>query len=277
MVESPDLIEISGMAASRSQDGVIWAHNDSGDSPRVFAMRHDGSSIAAFSLEGAGAVDWEDMAIGRGPEDGVDYLYLGDIGDNAAARENIVVYRVAEPAVAGASGEQPLAGVDAIRLTYPDGAHDAETLMVDPDDGSLVIVSKDFGTGRSGVYRTDARVAGSATAVLEKVADIDFNTLRPQREIPPDASPLVLGAGHIPTGGDMSADGRLIAIRTYATVWLWDRSDGASLAETFASAPCEALSTIEGQGEAIAFEGDGGGYVTASEGANVAMWGFVFR
>ena len=90
--------EASGVVASRKNPGVLWVHNDSGGSARAFAMNTLGTHLGIYNILGAGAWDWEDMAAGPGPVAGQSYLFLGDIGDNAAVRSSIVVYRVAEPA-----------------------------------------------------------------------------------------------------------------------------------------------------------------------------------
>jgi hypothetical protein len=64
-------------------------------------------------------------------------------------------------------------------------------------------------------------------------------------------------------------------VRTYGTIWLWDRAEGQSVAEALAGEPCEGPSEVEPQGEAIAFTSDGRGYVTASEGASVPVHEFT--
>lgn len=269
-VQSSELIEISGIAASRQNEGVLWAHNDSGDTARVFAMGPDGTHIASFTLAGAEAVDWEDMAIGPGPDEGVDYLYLADIGDNRKQRPEVIVYRVPEPTVTflGTPVTQELAEAERLTLRYPDEAHDAETLLVDPMTGDLVIVTKELAGGPSFVYRAPRSTAPGAPTTLEEVATINFAGLDSQVEIPSDAPPIPRGAPHLPTGGDVSGDGSLVIIRTYGSVWIWTRPAGAPLWEIARGLPCEAPSTIEPQGEAIAFDSDGNGYVTVSEGEN---------
>ena len=114
----------------------------------MFQLARDGRLLREVTLQGAEAVDWEDIAI-RGRT-----LYVGDIGDNAAQRPDIAVYRFGAAGAPRAVRERKLA------LRYPDGAHDAEALLVDPRTGSLAIVTKDFGgvagvyTGRSGTLRT---------------------------------------------------------------------------------------------------------------------------
>ena len=273
-VAAPDLVEISGLAASRKQD-ILWAHNDSGDTPRVFAMSLAGDDLAAYEVRGAEATDWEDMAIGPGPEADSDFLYLADIGDNASLRSEIVVYRAPEPVYDAASS---LHAIDAemLRFVYPDGAHDAETLLVDPNTWDIFIVTKNIAGGPSGVYRAVFPQDAAATTTLEKIAEIDFAALTPAKAIPPGSGPLPEALGKIPTGGEISPDGSIIAIRTYGTIWLWQR-DGMSIAGSFAQAPCEAPSAVETQGEAIAFRSDGSGYFTASEGQNVALNEFALE
>ena len=266
-VETELLTEISGLVASRSQQGVLWAHNDSGDIARVFAMTDDGRHLATYTLSGVQAIDWEDMALGPGPIEGADYLYLGDIGDNAAERPEITVYRVLEPD-AGSDGE--LADVEALVLRYPDRPHDAEVLLVDPLDGSIYIITKEITGGPSTVFRTPADAGPDA--VLEEVAMVDFRALEFAVEPPQDAGLLVLNVGWLPTGGDVAPDRSAVAIRTYAGVWVWEIQENAELWEAFTGEPCEAPSTIEPQGEALAFDAGSAGFYMASEGINPPIY-----
>ncbi len=240
-VQSSQTPELSGLVLSRSQPGVLWTHNDSGDRPRVFALRADGTVLADLDVPGAQAQDWEDIAI-RGHE-----LYLGDIGDNARRRPTVDVYRVAEPHVPAAGTTAP---ATRLRLRYPDGAHDAETLLVDPRSGAIVIVTKEL-DGRSGVY-----VARGSR--LRLAARID------------------LGLGSLATGGDVSADGRVIAIRTYGSVFVWRRAPGTSLATALRGKPCVSPTPLrEGQGEALALTRDGRAFFTVPEGLRSAIRRYV--
>lgn len=248
-VASNELTETSGIAASRANGGVIWAHNDSGDSPRVFAMTTSGQHLGLFTLSGATAVDWEDMAIGPGPQAGQSYLYAADIGDNSHVRSSIVVYRVAEPSV---NVQQPpgdgqaLANVSAITLQYPDGPRDAEALAVDPATGAIVIVTKVL-SGQADVYTRSAS-AGSGT-------------LAKQAPVPP-------GFGTLVTGASVPPDGKAVVLRTYSSVLLFPRPTGGQLHEALGETPCTGASASEPQGEAVTVTPNGLGYVTISEGTN---------
>ena len=91
--------EASGIAASHLVDDVYWVHNDSGNTAEVYAIGGDGRDLGVYAVSGATNVDWEDIAVGPGPNAGLSYLYLADIGDNTSARADVVVYRVPEPTV----------------------------------------------------------------------------------------------------------------------------------------------------------------------------------
>ena len=89
VIESAELTEISGAAISSTHEGTIWLHNDSGNDPAVYAVDIAGTELARISLPNLSARDWEDMAIGPGPDPSLDYLYLADIGDNSGRREDV--------------------------------------------------------------------------------------------------------------------------------------------------------------------------------------------
>ena len=64
-------------------------------------------TIGRFEMEGVDMFDFEDIALGPGPEgpDGPDYIYIGDIGNNwdghcrGINADDYVVYRIPEPDV----------------------------------------------------------------------------------------------------------------------------------------------------------------------------------
>lgn len=246
------LSEISGVAASRQNPGVLWVHNDSGNSPLLYALREDGSTRAIYAPTKSSNIDWEDIAIGPGPEPGRDYLYLGDIGDNKRSRDSITVYRSPEPRLPQAqkTGPTPLTQTVALRLSYSDGSHNAETLFVDPQTGDLYIVTKDKKTGKSGLYKAAYPQAESGVSPMQRVASLIFEG---------DAS------ARAATGGDISADGSEILIRTFSRGYLWRRAPGHSIGSSLQTEPCPVPIASEPQGEAIAFTPDGLHYLTLSE------------
>jgi hypothetical protein len=245
-VEDPEVVELSGIVASRAHRDLLWVHDDSGGSPEVVALSSTGASLGHYAVEGAAAVDWEDIGIGPGPQAGRTYLYMADIGDNGATREHVTVYMALEPEAApdGSGGSLPL--VTELTVRYPAGPSDAESLFVDPLSGDLYVITKDFG-GPSRVLRAAAgAVAAGGELTLEDVGGIDVVA---------------------PTAADISPDGSTVLVRTYQSVLAFRRPAGRPLAAAFQSPPCAAPSVDEPQGEAIGFGADGASYVTVSEGA----------
>ena len=86
-LQDPLLDEVSGVVASRVHTPDLWVHNDSGGEPAVYAITPDGALLGAYTIDGATNVDWEDIAVGPGPQPGTSYLYVADIGDNASAAQ----------------------------------------------------------------------------------------------------------------------------------------------------------------------------------------------
>jgi hypothetical protein len=242
--------EASGLAASEANPGIVWTHNDSGGGPEVFAVGlDDGADRGRYTLAGAAAVDWEDMARGPGPDGGADVLYLADIGDNMSRRPSVTVYRAPEPTIDPAAPTGTIAGVEALGLTYADGPHDAEALLADPVTGDLFVVTKAWDGAPAGAYRIPAGTApGPQPAVMARAGDVG------------------VARGELVTGGDVASDGSIVGLRTYTAVLLWDRAEAQSIAEALAGPPCSAPAPVEIQGEALTLDPDGRGYVTLGEG-----------
>src|SRR5262245_1539086 len=178
-LENQDIKESSGIAASRRNADIFWTHNDSGDGPFIYAFDRQGKHRGVWRVAGAKAIDWEDMAVGPGPRRGQSYLYLGDIGDNSRKRDQITVYRVAEPRITPKDSSSTIqnpheTGVaDVIRLKYPDGKYDAETLLIHPLTGDLYIITKMRGAPAR-VYKLRAPAPKSGVSSLSYVGELRF-------------------------------------------------------------------------------------------------------
>src|SRR5687768_13815058 len=57
-IKSSDIMESSGIAASRCQGNVLWTHNDSGDDAYIFAINHLGDSLGVWKIPNAANIDW---------------------------------------------------------------------------------------------------------------------------------------------------------------------------------------------------------------------------
>ncbi|MCU1485741.1 MAG: hypothetical protein JWN67_2487 [Actinomycetia bacterium] len=250
-----DDTEISGVAASRTNPGVWWVHDDSGGKPEVTAIDEAGADLGTYALAGAEAFDWEDIAAADGQ------LYVADIGDNGRQRKDPRVFRVAEPKARPNGADGTLGPVEVIHLAYPGGPVDAEALVVDPRSGDLYVLTKDIGSSKVFRAPADALVAG-AHVTMDEVGRF---TLPAPRS---DADGL---PGILVTGADVSPDGSTVLVRTYRSVLAFARPAGKPLEAAFSSEPCEAPQAEEAQGEAIGWAADGRSYLTLSEGEHVAV------
>lgn len=260
-VGDDQLDEISGVAESRSTPGVFFVHNDSGDSPRFFALDRSGRLLAELELETVPRlVDAEDIAVGPGPGGG-QYVYLGDTGNNVASggigipRRKAVVYRIPEPLIPLSALQRKVALKRAfpIAFTFPDGARDVEAFVVDPQSGELTMISKQA-DGRSQLLRASAAVLAAGGGELQLAGELRFG------HAPLPGSPM-------PTSASISRDGRAILIRTYSAVFLFRREAGESVARALSRAPKRLPSPRGRGGEAVSFAENDTAFLTISEGS----------
>lgn len=149
---------ISEASALVDLGSVMLTANDSGHPPIVFVLdSRTGRTVGTTRLR-ADTVDVEALA-----PSGRHHVWLGDIGDNAQARDSIAVYRLPV-----GRGDRTVSA-PAHRLVYPDGAHDAESLFVDAK-GRLHVITKAFTGGT--VYQAPLPLSSVKVNRLERVGEI---------------------------------------------------------------------------------------------------------
>jgi hypothetical protein len=217
-LQDPTLLESSGLAVSATHPGVLWTHNDGGSVAQVLAVDRHGSTVATVTLAGIDPYDPEALAPGTDGQ-GRPALFLGDLGDNRRSRPDVSVFRFREPTRL-ADATVPARWY---RFTYPDGPHDAEALLVDPD-GRILVATKAI--SGAALYQAPRKPVTQAqgTNVLTRLADVPA---------------LVTDGAYLP-------DGRFV-LRTYTSVYVYDRP-GHEVAR--------AQLPPQPQGESIAADGD---------------------
>jgi len=252
-IESKALPEVSGMSAASVVRGGWWVENDSGNTPDIHLIDGAGKLLQTVQVRGATNVDWEDLAAGPGAN-GRRTLYIGDIGDNDEVRDDLVVYRVAEPR----RGARSVAATG-FRFRYPDGRHNAEALFVDPGSGRIYVITKTLGTNGDpcALYRFPLPLRPSNRVTLEKVGGRFARLVAPL--------PLVTGAA-------VSPEGMRLAIRTYTDAWEWRRRRSSAFASVFEAPFAHVALALERQGESIAYTSDGKALVTTSEQIPAPIW-----
>jgi len=232
-----DLEETSGLAASARYPGLFWAHNDSGHPPALFLLDSTGNTVRSFRLDGVKNRDWEDIAIGPGP-DSTSTLFVGDIGDNRQNKDLRYIYYLREPDL-DASERISIDGTLVIHLS--DKPRDAEALMIDPLSRNLYVVTK---------MEREIRLYEVPYPYPKDTLTVSPVAKLPMRYI---------------TAGDISADGSEILLKNYGHVYYWKRQPGESIPEVLNRELTELAYKREPQGESIAWARDGSGYYTLSE------------
>lgn len=211
--------EVSGIVKSARGD-FYWVHNDSGDSPRLFAIDGDGNPLKpswmpieladwpGHAIDNATHFDWEDIALA----DGV--LYIADVGNNGNARRDLGVYVVNEP---DPYAIPKMRALKYLPVRYPDqDDHPGDVWHFDCEavfvaDGALYFLTK---------HRQSRQIGEAAPGTKLYRLDTDHTdvenvlTLIGRRE---DVSQV--------TAADVSPDGSRLAVATYTALWLFDQPE----------------------------------------------------
>lgn len=224
------------MAASIQHPGILWVNNDSGDSARVFALEATTCRVkAVVSLKGVTPWDAEALAVGKNPQ-GQPVIWFGDIGDNAATKKSVNLYRFAEPAEL----QDQSVSVTKTTVTYSDGPHDAESLLVSPEPGGRIWVISKRQSVNGSIYELPAGFGWQQlTGVAKPIAEVDW----------------------MPTDAAFAPDGKKFAIRTYLGAKQY-------LGKPPGKDPQDFDLGYRGQGEAITYSFDSAFLYAISEGRN---------
>lgn len=257
-VISRQLVEISGIARSQHDPDLVWVHNDSGDLPRVFALRSDGSLQAEMRVQGAFALDWEDVTSAPGPEGQGGVLFIADTGNNLRVRKELMVYRIPEPKLKPGGTTAVLESEVATRFPFKfsDGSFDCEGLAAAPDGKALYVFTKQG--RRTGVYRLPVSKEPSGAISLDRLATLE-------------QTPGV-------TSADLARDGNSLVVSTGRGIYSWHRHGTASV-EAMLAQPPQLLIPLDKrlQLEAICHDRSGTGVFAIAEGATPRVYRIAMR
>ena len=236
-ISDPRLAELSGMVASGDQ---VLAVNDGGEQAAVHLL-DAACQVVDVHTAAVDPYDPEDMALGA---DGT--VWLADTGDNNVLRPTVALLALRPDGTTGV-----------YRLSYPDGPHDAEALLLAPD-GTPYLVTKEV-LGASKVYRPAAALVDGGTVALVEAAAVNLTLTGTPGGPVGRAGQLMI------TGGAVSADGSRLALRTYTDAYVWPLA-GSDVPGALAATPVRVPLPESPQGEAISFSADGQQLLVASEG-----------
>ncbi|MFZ1807035.1 MAG: hypothetical protein WAU36_07440 [Cyclobacteriaceae bacterium] len=239
---SGDLEEASGLVASYQNPGKLWTLNDSGNPADIFLLNDKGEIEMTCKLKKIENRDWEDIAIGPGPNDGIKYLYVGEIGDNEAKYEYKYLYRLEEPTFDG-NKKTSIDKIDTLVISLPDGKRDMESITIDQVTGDLYLFSKR--EENINIYRSvaSALIPGD-TLVPEKIGTLPYHNV---------------------VAVDFTPDSKELLIKTYDEIYYWSKPDSLSIQQVLLQDPILLNYKREPQGESVAWSLDGSGFYTLSE------------
>lgn len=258
-IRDPAIVEASALVASQQWPGIYWTFNDSKNTPTLYAIDMDGRPRGTFQVPNASNVDWEAMQLGR-DDDGGYALYIGDVGDNRAARSESVIYRVPEPTPAPAEGPVTAgltAPATALRFTYWVSPRNVEAMVVHPVTGEIALISR--GLGSFGlVYGFPRPPTAESPPVAELTSVIDAQVLGLINEEATDAT--------------ISPDGRHVVVRTYAHALVYDVPDDTPLGRIWSQKPRVYQLQDGPKGEGLTFRPNSLDLVTIGEGAYPSLY-----
>lgn len=227
----PIINEASGIAESVNFPGHLWVQEDSGGPTQLYLLDKKGKTIRTVQIKDAVNRDWEDMVLSGG------YIYIGEIGDNAQRSDSYRIMKIKEPA----PGMDSIEISETIQFVYPDGSHDAEAFLIDPNTKDIFLITKR--TLPSIIYKISYPYAKNIQTATE-VARLTY-------------SGVVSAA--------LAPDGRSILVKTYSSIHRYPRKKGQSIGDALKQSPTKIYYRMEPQGEAICFALNGSGFYTLSE------------
>ena len=257
-----DIIEASGMAASRLRADVLWLLNDGGNDPYLYAAGRNGSDLGRVRILNAPNVDWEDLAAFR--FDNSAYLLIADVGDNKAQRKDYYLYIVREPEVSGRLPDDA-AALDwtwRIRFMYADGPRDCEAVGVDPLEKKILLLSKR--RVPPVLYELPLKTENSHTLQIARRITAIENIPQPTTDDLIE-DPKFGRFRAQPTALDISSDGSLIVVLAYKNAFLYKRPASDRWSGVFQKPPLLVVMPQLRQAEALCFDAQGRSLFVTSE------------
>lgn len=263
LISNRQLKEVSGLAVSTLNRGVIWALNDSGDKSILYALDGEGNDLGSIEVVGAPNVDWEDLSAFRWH--GKSYLLVADVGDNLRARDTRTLYIIEEPKLlADKFYNQPLIEpVNKLKFRFESGALDCQAVAVDVLQERIFLISKS--ESPPVLYVLPLSLEQSS-----KVAIATRSTAIPSMPQPTFTEVISsLGESYFnsqPTGFAISAAGDRAVIVTYNSLLYYENKARAPWSHVLSEAqpsivPIDSSKRIE----AVSITADGGEIYVSSE------------
>lgn len=243
VLKEKKLDEISGLASSYANPGLLWALNDSGNPAEVFLIDEKCELRLSVVLEGIDNRDWEDIAVGPGPDSLKTYVYVGDIGDNSSKHPLKYIYRFEEPVFSAGNDEKIQSDFDTIAFRLPHSRkRDSEALFIDWKTKDLYVVTKREEPVH--VYKITYPYSTKETIEASEAAIVPLTQI---------------------VAADLSTDGNELIMKNYSHIFYWKNRSGRTIGEWLKDKPDEIPYVQEPQGESLTWARGDSGFYTISE------------
>lgn len=268
---SGELREVSGIAASQANSGLVWMLTDAGNDPLVIGVdAEDGSTRIVVGLP-VQNIDFEDVAVGPCPDLSGPCVFIADTGDNNASRAFVNIYAFPEPTLTSVkpSESSGVARVDleavwTMPLVYPDGARpNVEAIAVLPDATALILFEKvEADSARVFVYRapwTTLTPLDGADNDAARTVDLT-GTITVPASVGDDKDRRI-------TGASLHWSGTRLLLRTSAAILEYSATDPSGFFDFADRAPRQQVVSPAGedQGEAVTHSDSGTSWFSISE------------
>jgi hypothetical protein len=235
--------EASGLVMSRNNPNFFWTHNDSGGKPEIYLFDKKGEHWATYTIP-VKLRDWEEIKITQ--QDGKNYIYVADIGDNFGKYHIKKIYKFLEPSLKDIQKgyKSNVENIETFQFQYPNNEkRDSEAFLIDNLTQDIYIITKRE-KPKVKVFRWKFPQSKNKVEILDFVTDIPCFKV---------------------TSADISTDGKEIIIKDYDNVYYWKRENNENLSEVFKKPPIRLPYISEPQGEGLAIDVNNQGYYTLSE------------
>lgn len=234
-LQVPELLEVSGLAASLRSPGWFWVHNDSGNPPRLYAIDVQGRLRQTVNLRAENR-DWEDIAAFAWH--GEPWLAVADTGDNLHWYRQSRILLLTEPLPVP---EPSSIGVARrIVFDYPDGRPDVEAMAVDAQAGQILLLEKIRPPAR--LYALD--LEGPEQQQAQLLGEMPDWWPEPPTPVETIGDSRYRGAA---TAMDLSRDDLHLAVLTGTHWMVFSRSPGESWSQALQRRPCSGRIRQPGQ------------------------------
>lgn len=267
------LTEVSGMSASLTTPGVLFALNDSGNSASVYAFSEQGTHLGEWSINAKNR-DWEDMSSIRLA--GQAYLIIGDTGDNLKRHRTSTFYFIKEPTL-DQSNDSALTPTVTVTFTFEDGPRNVEAFAAAKD--SIFMISKEpvtmGGPAASHLYQLNLPAqfnnqpwVNKEPLVAKKVANLPL----PRTNLESKLAAVMAGVDlNHTTSLDIDVTSNTAYLLTYRHVIRIKRQNNQTWADTFSMPGKRIYSHNLEQAEALAVTANRAIWIT-SEKSPAPLW-----